>query len=38
MNTFVKDVMTSNVIWVERGTPFAPGPDAFDVVASFPVD
>jgi CBS domain-containing protein len=24
MNTFVKDVMTTKVIWVERDTPFAP--------------
>ena len=23
MNTFVKDVMTANVVWVERDTPFA---------------
>ena len=23
MKTFIKDVMTTNVIWVERDTPFA---------------
>jgi CBS domain-containing protein len=39
MNIFVKDVMTANVCWVERGTPFATIASAFREyrVSAFPV-
>jgi CBS domain-containing protein len=39
MKTFVKDVMTTNVVWVERDTPFAAIAAAFHQfrVSAFPV-